>query len=254
MKILVSIATYGTKNIDYLNLVINEYKSYKDHDVDIMINGTDLISRNDVNFIQHENPKNTVFLHRNDFVEKQNDYDYFIFTEDDILIKEQTINFHIKYDQQLPIDYNLGFLRFEKTPHDGEYLIDLWLNIANYDYIKNDNINILNRNYFSVTNPHQSSYILSRNKLKYVISNSKYLTDGSDMGLESASSGIFTDWYIPTGVLHKILPMNKKHLEKCFIEHLPGNHCNLPGVNTDHLTFRKNVATKDLLFKKLSIK
>ena len=62
MKILVSIATYGTKNIDYLNLVINEYKSYKDHDVDIMINGTDLISRNDVNFIQHENPKNTVFF------------------------------------------------------------------------------------------------------------------------------------------------------------------------------------------------
>jgi hypothetical protein len=253
MKILVSIATYGEKNINYLNRVIDEYKSYKKYDIDISVHGTIPINRDDINFIQYENPKNTVFLHRAEFVDKQNDYDYFIFTEDDILIKEHTIDVYIKYDSLLPMNYSLGFLRYEKTPESIDYLIDLWLNLSNYNFIKNDNINIVGYNYFSVTNPHQSSYILSKDKLKYVISNSNYLTTGDDMGLESASSGIFTDWYLNTGVLHKILPLNKIDLEQCFIEHLPGNHCNPPGVNADHITFRNNTITKDLLFENLNL-
>ena len=253
MKILVSIATYGEKNINYLNRVINEYKSYKKYDIDISVHGTIPIDQTNINFIQYKNPKNTVFLHRSEFVDKQNDYDYFIFTEDDILIKEYTIDVYIKHDKLLPINYSLGFLRFEKTPEAIDYFIDLWLNLSNYNFIKNNNIDIVGYNYFSVTNPHQSSYVLSKDKLKYVIDNSNYLTDVADMGLESASSGIFTDWYLNTGVLHKILPLNKECLEQCFIEHLPGNHCNEPGVNTDPLTFRQNSVTKTLLFENLSL-
>jgi hypothetical protein len=253
MKILVSIATYGIKNINYLNRIIDEYKSYKKYDIDITVHGTVHINRNDIKFIQYENPRNTVFLHRNEFVNKQNDYDYFIFTEDDILIKEHTLDIYVKHDNLLPLNYSLGFLRYEQTPESIDYLIDLWLNLVDYNYIKNNNIYVNNHKYFSVTNPHQSSYILSKNKLKYVITNSNYLTDGTGMGLESASSGIFTDWYLNTGVIHKILPMNKEYLEQCFIEHLPGNHCNEPGVNTDPLTFRQNSVTKALLFEDLSL-
>ena len=253
MIVLVSIATYGTKNINYLNRVIDEYKSYKKYDVDITVHGTAPINRNDVNFIQHENPKNTVFLHRSEFIDKQDEYDYFIFTEDDMLIAEHTIDVYINHDKLLPINYSLGCLRFENTPESVRYLVDLWVNLPNYNYIKSTNLKISDQDYFSVTNPHQACYILSKNKLKYVILNSNYLIDGDGMGLETASSGIFTDWYLKTGVLHKILPMNANCLEQCLIEHLPGNHCNGIGVNTSPEVFKSNTVNYQQLINTLQL-
>ena len=51
MKILVSMASYGSKNLDLLNKVIDEYKSYKKYDVTINVHCTVPLKRDDVNFI-----------------------------------------------------------------------------------------------------------------------------------------------------------------------------------------------------------
>jgi hypothetical protein len=52
MKILISIATYGSKNLKYLNQIIDNYKSFTKYNIDIIVNGTDVIQRNDIKFIQ----------------------------------------------------------------------------------------------------------------------------------------------------------------------------------------------------------
>lgn len=253
MKILVSIATYGIKNVEYLKRVIDEYKSFKNHDIDIIVHGTTPLNRNDITFITHEDPECTVYYHRNDFIEKQNEYDYFLFSEDDILISEQTIDTYIRYDSILPHDHCLGFLRYENTPEKIKYLIDLWLNVPGYDYIKSSCVQIDKHNYFTVTNPHQSCYILSQVKLKYTIANSRYIRDNCSMGLETSSSGIFTDWVLGGGPIQKVLPLSHSDLKKCLIEHLPGNHCNPPGINssTPSAVFKTRVATETLLLEKL---
>lgn len=253
MKVLVSIATYGTKNVQYLNRVIDEYKSYKNYTVDITVHGTVNLDRTDVNFVYHENPKNTVYFHRQEFIDKQDDYDLYIFTEDDMLIKESNVDVYMKYDRQLPLNHCLGFLRFENTPENIKYFIDLWLNVPNYSFIKNYRTEINELDYFSTTNVHQACYILTKEKLKYVISNMKYAVDSDS--LESASSGIFADWVLKAGAIHKVLPINKNELSNCYIEHLPGNHCNYPGINLENPpeVFKNNVVNESFLYNSLNI-
>jgi hypothetical protein len=253
MKLLISLATYGTKNINYINQVIDTYKSFNKYDVDIIVNGTDILERADITFIQHINPINTVYFHRSDFVKNLNSYDYYLFSEDDILITEDTIDTYIAYDKKLDLNTCLGFLRYEKTEINEDYMIDLWLN-APYPYIKNDNIIINNERYFSVTNPHQSCYVLSNEKLNFVISNSNYAIDGSNITtciLEHASSGIFTDWYQNTGVINKVIPV--ENLRNCIVEHLPGSHSNGPGINEQVTSemFRNNTVTYNQLYNNL---
>lgn len=255
MRLLISIATYGTKNIEYLNRVIDEYTSFKKYDVDIIVHGTVSPNRNDIEFVSHENPANTVFFHRKEFVEKQNDYDLYLFSEDDMLISEDTVDLYLNHEINLPINYCLGFIRFENTPENIKYLIDLWTNVSGYSFIKNSSINISDRLYFSITNPHQAAYLLTREKLKFVINNSDYLIDGSGVGLETASAGIFTDWYLGTGVINKVIPRSREEIKMCLIEHLPGNHCNSPGINADTPPekFRKNCAPEHQLFETLNL-
>lgn len=258
MKILISISTYGEKNNKYLNQVIDEYKSFKKYDTDIIVNGTIPLERKDITFVTHKNPKNTAYFHRKEFFEKQDDYDFFLFSENDMLIFEDSIDLYAQYENKLPENYCLGFLRFENTPEKVKYLIDLWLNVHGYDFIKNQCISINDESFFIVTNPFQSSYILSRKKLKYVIKNSNYLTTGDEFAsevIESASSGIFTDWGFQTGVINKVIPLSKDSIKKCFIEHLPGNHCNPPGINasTPPEVFRRNCVTEQQLFERLGL-
>jgi len=258
MKILVSIATYGIKNMDYLNTIIDNYKSYKNYDIDIVVHGTHPLKRQDINFNKYENPKNTVYYHRKEFFEKQNQYDYFLFSEDDILIKEETIDTYIKYDNKLPINYCLGFIRFENTPEKIDYLIDLWTNVPGYYYIANNSTNIKNNNYFMTTNPFQSCYILSKEKLKYTIENSNYLISADNAItdiIETASAGIFTNWSTGTGVINKVITKNIEDLNNCFIHHMPNIHCNPPGIRKDwdYMGFRKNVITKQQLFNDLNL-
>jgi len=249
MKILVSLSSYGNKNLHYLNSIVDEYKSYKKYDIFIDVHCTVPIERTDINQIIHENPSTTSLFHRKDFIEKQNDYDLFIFSEYDMLIREHCIDTFLKYDKLLPIDYCLGFIRYENTPENEEYLIDLWKNISGYNYIHS-----VNNEYFEVSNVHQACYVLTKEKLKFVIQNSDFDIDTlSGNGPEMASSGIFKNWPIgPKGLITKVLPKNKD-IDFCFIHHMADCHCNPPGVNSDYMTFRNNTITKKLLFQDLNL-
>lgn len=255
MKLLISLSSYGDKNLEYLHCVIDTFKSYKKYDVTIDVHCTVPIERTDVNQIVHDNPPTTCLFHRTDFIQQQDNYDLFLFAEYDMMIKEHCIDTFLKYDKQLPIDHCLGFIRYENTPEGISYLIDLWKNLAGYNYIRDYNININNINYFSLTNVHQACYVLTKDKLKYVIENTNFNIDTlNDNGPELSSSGIFCHWPIgPAGIINKVLPLDKNDLEKCFIHHMADCHCNPPGVNTDHITFRNNTITKGLLFENLNL-
>lgn len=254
MKLLVSLSSYGDKNLHLLNSVIDEYKSYKKYDVAIEVHCTVPLPRTDINQIVHDNPPTTSLFHRKDFIENRHDYDLFLFGEYDMLIKESAIDTYLKYDKTLPLNTCVGFIRYENTPEDLKYLIDLWL-IPGYNYIRNNNITIQDHSYFSVTNVHQACYLLTKEKLQYIIDNTQYDFDNlNGLGVETASSGIFADWeYGPAGVVQKVIPLNAEDIANCLVHHMPDCHCNAPGVNAAPEVFRSNTVTLDRLITDLNL-
>jgi len=70
---------------------------------------------------------------------------------------------------------------------------------------------------------HQSSYLLTKEKLKSVIDKTDFLRKDYS-GLETASCGPFAGWNHADGILYKVWLLNKEELKKCLIHHLSNNH------------------------------
>ena len=276
-KLLVSIATYGDKNFEYLNKVIDEYKTYKNYDLTINVHGTTPLPRSDINFIGHVDPPNTVFFHRQEFADERNNYDLFLFSEDDMLIKEEAVDTYVKYTSTLPVDYCLGFLRYETRPVSAPddknlYIIDLWPgvthrimyrpipeifglpgNIAGPSFITVRKVDVNGNSYFVPRNPHQASSILTPDRLEYAIQHSDFLKvwEGGKLGGEAGGSGIFRNWDHASGVISKVCTRNLEDLKKCLIHHMPNIHCDEPyKVGRE---FPSTVATLDSLVSYLAL-
>src|SRR5262249_10758645 len=116
MKILVAIANYGTRNDKYLELLIKEYRSMQ-YEVDIFLLSN--LQKNIDPSIQTivglptEDPWSLPFLHKKLFEEKANDYDLYIYTEDDTLITQRNIEAFLAAAAVLPGDEIAGFIRSE---------------------------------------------------------------------------------------------------------------------------------------------
>lgn len=256
MKMLISLSSYGSKNLHLLNRCVDEYKSYKKYDVDIEVHCTVPLERADISQVVHSNVPTTCLFHREDFIHRKSDYDLFLFAEYDILIKECAIDTYLAYDSLLPSDYCIGFLRYETTSENVLYLIDSWLNIPGYSYISSKCLNIDGRNYFSLSNPHQGCYVLTKAKLQHVINNSQFSFNSlNGLGVESASSTIFHDWSLgPRGIMKKVYPTSEQELTTLLIHHTPDCHVNPPGVyGINPFKYRNDSVTLDKLFLDLNL-
>ena len=148
MKIAVHIAFYyRIERFQYLNEIIKEYNSYS-IDVDLFIHTNKNIN-SDI-LTPYNNGKIQILKHSlyNFFIYKGtsyyltwkprkliasqvNDYDIFLYSEDDILIPENAFNYWIENkDICQENKYNVGFLRIE-VKDDEEYLSDLTSKLKN---------------------------------------------------------------------------------------------------------------------------
>ena len=115
MKILVVIASYGLKNQAYLRRLIDEYTSMS-YGIDIVILsnipkelGSDIEVRVG---LPAKNPWSLPFGHKKLFAERIDEYDLFIYSEDDTLIKQENIDAFLKVTKVLPENEIAGFLRY----------------------------------------------------------------------------------------------------------------------------------------------
>lgn len=254
MKILISIANFGDKQLNYLNTVIDEYRSYKKYDITINVHSTVKLDRNDICLIYHDPTSvgRVAYLHRQEFVDLKNEYDMFLFSENDILIKEEAIDTYLKYNSLLPVNYCLGFIRYEKKSIDNPldknfYCLDQWPRVG---HINTKNITVNENSYFILQNPFQSCFLLSQDRLNFVINNHDFLKTDYN-GIESSSGGIYVNWGNSGGVINKVCTRNLEDLKKCLIHHLPDRHCNTPyPFGAD---FCEKISTFDSLIKDLEI-
>jgi len=244
-KLRVSIANYSDKQLNYLNKVIDEYRSYKNYEVDINIHSTILIGRNDVKTTLHDASGKMVYFHRQEFIDCRNDYDLYLYSENDMLIKEDTMDTFVKYSKILPIDHALSFIRYEKINNEGEmYFPDLWPHVG---HVKSPWYVINETPYFILTNPHQCYWLLTKESLNHSIDNTNFLING-DPGTETASTGVYEGWPHggANGVIKRVWTLNKDDLMKCFVHHLPNWHC-------IHPTISKTLASFSVLEKSVNL-
>jgi len=224
---------YNVERIKYINKIIQETNKYE-YQTDIFVH-TDNKDLSLSSFDEYKNGLFKIVAHdltnchnyqltwkcRDLLKTQQDDYEIFMYIEDDILVKFDAIKYWIEYsDKVLKHNYNLGFLRIE-TSEDDEYVVDIpkgknltkRLVLDNQAYAVND------------INPYCAFWIYNKQEFKRFVSSKFYNFIGIDkyeMREKSAIglNGLGMNWYEGT-----LLPVKEdKLLTECKIYHMPNNY------------------------------
>lgn len=251
MKITKHISFYFLKNrIIYINNIIDETNKYEYiTDIFIHTNSIDLqegmfknYTNGDIKIIHHDlsniNPFYLTWKCRELLQKQQDEYDIFIYIEDDILVPYKAIKYWLEYNEKLiEMNYNLGFVRIE-VENNIEYITDLYGE-------KFDNIINLNEKKYCVNNknPYCAFWIYNKSEFNKFV-NSKYYNINNISGYKTREQsaiglhGLNTDWYKNT-----LIPIiNNKLIEECKIYHMQNNY--VLNKNTAFATIKFNEALK----------
>jgi hypothetical protein len=222
---------YLESRIKYINNIINETNNYEQpadiyiHTNNFNLNKTsfDEYTNGCINIIHYDltntNPELLSWKCRDLMKQQINEYDVFIYIEDDILVPYKAIKYWMKYNEKLiDINYNIGFVRIEFN-NDIEYITDL-----EGDYL--DTCITLDEEYcVNNKNPYCAFWIYNKNEFIRFVNSPYYdirYIRGYDPRAASAIGlhGLYTNWYKNT-----IIPIvNKKLIEDCKIYHMPNNY------------------------------
>ena len=231
MKILVAIANFGTKNDNYAQRVIDTYRAFG-HDTTIVVH-----SDRDKSYgpgiqvhvgLPSENPHSLPFAHRKLFVDCQNDYDLFIYSEDDTELTEHHLDAFLEVSSKLPEDKIAGFIRYEEASDGRRFYSTVH---GRYYWDPNSVFRIDDRVFARYTNDHSACYILTRDQLKHCINSGGFATVPHRERYAMLESGA-TDPYTRCG-LTKVMCIS--HIDEFCLHHLPSNYVGRIGVEIDEI-------------------
>jgi len=116
LRLLVAIASYGEKNIELLKRIIAKYQAMPiEVDVVVLSNAPKSLGpRVEVVVgLPAKNPWSLPFGHKPIFAKRVNDYDLFVYSEDDMEVTEQNIKAFLSATSELANDEIAGYLRYE---------------------------------------------------------------------------------------------------------------------------------------------
>lgn len=219
MRALVAIASYGTGNDQYLAMLIREYRSMS-FEVDIVVLSN--IEKNPgagvevVVGLPYRDPWTLPFPHRQLFADKLNEYDLFIYSEDDMLVTERNIRAFLHAAEAMPAREIPGFLRYEEGPAQRNYP-------EFHGHFHWDTASIRHRGeYISAwfSNEHAACYLLTQQQLKRAIDSGGYLVE-PHQGKYDLLCAAATDPYTQCG-LRKMICVS--HIDDFLIHHLPNKY------------------------------
>ena len=205
---------YREERFSFLNNIIDEVAEYR-YVTDIYIHTNTFFDKTllhdnlggSVFVIVHhlENEKDPLTWKCRSLLKKQvDDYDYFMYIEDDILVKKEAIEYWFHYkDRLIENGFNLGFVRVEVDENGEEFVSDIFEKIENFVcFVEGEQFIVNNKFPFccfwiydkkEFTKWTQSSFYDPANIKGYGV------TEQSAVGLH----GLCTGWYRTT-----VLPLN----------------------------------------------
>lgn len=226
VRVLVVIASFGEKNLEFLKKIIRDYRGMA-MDVHLVVNseapkGYDLGVEVVVG-LPGRNPHSLPFAHKRIFAENIDRYDLFIYSEDDIGVTEQTIHAFLRVAADLEPDEIAGHVRYELGQDGTVYLPD----VHGPFHWKPDSMRC--RGSYTVaefTNEHAGFYIMTQAQLRRAIASGKYLRapyESRYSMLETAA----TDPYTCCG-FRKVICISA--LEEFLIHHMPNRYVGVMGI------------------------
>lgn len=234
LRVLVAIASYGMTNAQYLARLIEEYRSMT-YSVDIIVlSNIPKELGSDVEVIiglPTSDPRSLPFGHKQVFADRLDEYDLFLYSEDDTLITQKNIDAFLRASTVLSENEVAGFIRFE-TDADGEvFYPDVH---GNYHWDVRS-IRIRKGHTFAFfTNEHSACYILTREQLQRSIESGGFLV-GPHQGKYDLLCSAATDPYTQCG-FRKLICVSS--LTDFVIHHLPNKYARRLGAEKREVDYQ----------------
>ena len=217
LKVLVCIVNYSDEQINFLKKVVNNLKSFQNYEVKIITHSNielNIPKIDEVKIFKNLKDYNLLPLTcRKTIWENRNNYDIFIYTENDHYFVENHLDKHIEYSQILPKNRICGLIQYEKLNCDlfypayhGNYGWDI-NSVEIYD----------NKKFAHFSNVHQASFILTKEQLLEIGKNKDFTNyfKGSRYNLKCS---VNTDIYDLSG-MKKMICISE--FKENLIHHLP---------------------------------
>jgi SAM-dependent methyltransferase len=231
MRILCTIANHGTKNDGYLQRLLQEYRGMA-HDIHIVVLTNvvkDLGSDVEVIIsIPRGDPWSFPFAHKQLMADRVDDYDLFIYSEDDVLISERNIEAFLQAAQRLKEGEVAGFIRSEQSA-DGTYISTIH---GHFHWDPNSVVCRGSDIFAYFTNEHSGTYILTQAQLRKVIGSGGFLVQ-PHQGKYHLPETAATDPYTQCG-LRKMICISK--IQDFILPHLPNKYVGKLGLPCGELS------------------
>ena len=229
-KILAVIVNFGESQLQYLDKVVAEFESFKDFEVDIIIHSNielqifeQQYNNVKVNVIDDlDDYEKLPFTTRKTIYDNRDNYDFFIYNENDHLFKESHIKSFIDIQKSLPENYIAGHMQYEE--YDEGYFYPAYHAHYTWDYSSVQKFG----DYIvaEFTNKHQASFLLNKEQLHFVISKIDFLNDNIRDGYNIKPRAGTTP-YTSAG-LKKVIPIS--HFKDFMLHHLPNKYRDHIGI------------------------
>ena len=164
-----------------------------------------------------KNPWSLPFLYKKLFFDRKEDYDLYIYSEDDTLITEDNIRAFMKMCKLLDEDEIPGFMRYEVTPDKEKYIGTVhtcfhWLP----ETLKKKGEHVFAR----YTNDHSACFVLTKNHLQAAIRSGGFMVEPHEGPYDMLCSAA-TDPYTRCG-LKKYICLSD--IDNFLLPHMPNNY------------------------------
>jgi len=220
--VLAVIVNYGTEQLNFLQQVVEELKSFKKYNVTVVVHSNipldDFKNIDHVNVIELENYQLLPMTCRQTINQESDNFDYFIFSENDHLWKEHHIDEYIEYSKILPENRIPGLIQYEED-HTGKYYPAYH---AHYDWDYNSVEEYGGKKFAHFTNVHQASFVISKEVLNR-INETRDFNQFFGQDQYSVKCKTNTDIYLHSG-MKKVICISE--FEDNLIHHLPNIYIN----------------------------
>jgi SAM-dependent methyltransferase len=241
MRLLVVIASFGQKNMAFLQGIIRTYRAMPmEVDVIVVSEGPKELGP-DVKVVvglPTPNPWSLPFAHKPVLAANVERYDLFAYSEDDMDVTLENIKAFVDVAGTMKEDEVPGFLRYELAPDGSKVLTD----VHGAFHWKADSAKRCDpRTFAEFTNEHAAFYLLTKAQLKRALNSGNYLRPPSEgrYGLPETAA---TEPYTCCG-LRKVICISA--LDNFLIRHMSNLYVGRHGISLER--FKEQVSTLELI-------